>query len=64
MWSYPEPIPENPKIKDLVCFFNERVTLIVDGVEEPAPDTPWITSASGLGSGQPAATAGSGTADM
>ena len=26
-WSYPDPIPENPKIRDLVCFFNERVDL-------------------------------------
>ena len=25
MWSYPDPIPENPKIRDLFCFFNERV---------------------------------------
>ena len=24
-WSYPDPIPECPKIKDLMCFFNERV---------------------------------------
>ena len=32
-WSYPDPIPENPKIRDLVCFFNERVdALTVDGV--------------------------------
>lgn len=52
-WSYPEPIPENPKIRDLVCFFNERVTLIVDGVELPTPDTPWTSSATGLGSEQP-----------
>jgi uncharacterized protein (DUF427 family) len=40
-WSYPDPIPENPKIKDLVCFFNERVDLVVDGVALERPDTPW-----------------------
>lgn len=40
-WSYPDPIPENPKIKDLVCFFNERVDLTVDGVPQERPDTPW-----------------------
>jgi uncharacterized protein (DUF427 family) len=40
-WSYPDPIPENPKIKDLVCFFNERVDLTVDGVLQERPDTPW-----------------------
>ena len=40
-WSYPEPIPENPNIKDLVCFFNERVDLVVDGREEERPRTMW-----------------------
>jgi uncharacterized protein (DUF427 family) len=40
-WSYPDPIPENPKIRDLVAFFNERVDLIVDGVLQDRPDTPW-----------------------
>lgn len=40
-WSYPDPIPESPKIKDLVCFFNERVDLVVDGVLQERPDTPW-----------------------
>ncbi len=40
-WSYPDPIPENPKIRDLLCFFNERVDLVVDGrTLEPAV-TPW-----------------------
>jgi uncharacterized protein (DUF427 family) len=40
-WSYPDPIPENPRIKDLVCFFNEKVDLIVDGEPQPRPITPW-----------------------
>lgn len=40
-WSYPDPIPENPRIKDLVCFFNERVDLDVDGERLPRPVTPW-----------------------
>ena len=31
-WSYPDPIPENPKIRDLVCFYNERVDIFVDDV--------------------------------
>ena len=31
-WSYPDPIPENPKIRDLVCFYTEHVDLVVDGV--------------------------------
>jgi uncharacterized protein (DUF427 family) len=40
-WSYPDPIPENPKIKDLVCFFTERVDLLVDGVAQPRTVSPW-----------------------
>ena len=40
-WSYPDPIPEIPKIRDLVCFFNERVDLVVDGQVQERPDTPW-----------------------
>jgi uncharacterized protein (DUF427 family) len=41
VWGYPDPIPENPKIRGLVCFFNERVDLYVDGVFQPRPVTPW-----------------------
>jgi len=41
VWSYPDPIAENPKIKDLFCFFNERVDLVVDGVAQDRPMTPW-----------------------
>lgn len=40
-WSYPDPIPENPKIRDLICFFNERVDLVVDGSPAGRPQTPW-----------------------
>jgi len=40
-WSYPEPIPENPKIRDLLCFFNERVDLVVDGERLVRPESPW-----------------------
>jgi uncharacterized protein (DUF427 family) len=40
-WSYPDPIPENPKIRDLVSFYNERVDLVVDGVPVDRPDSPF-----------------------
>jgi uncharacterized protein (DUF427 family) len=40
-WSYPAPIPENPKIRDLVSFYNERVDLVVDGVPVDRPDSPF-----------------------
>src|SRR5947209_4829346 len=36
VWSYPEPIPECPKIKGLLSFFNEQVDEIrVDGKVVP-----------------------------
>jgi uncharacterized protein (DUF427 family) len=41
VWSYPDPIPECPKIRGLMCFFNERVDLYVDGELQPRPHTPW-----------------------
>ncbi len=41
-WSYPFPIPECPKIENLVCFYDERVDAIeVDGDSQPKPQTPW-----------------------
>ena len=40
-WSYPEPIPENPRIAGLVAFFNEKVDLTIDGERQPRPQTPW-----------------------
>lgn len=52
-WSYPEPIPENPKIKGLVCFFNERVDLVVDGIRQDRPDTPWARPPSATVDGVP-----------
>jgi uncharacterized protein (DUF427 family) len=41
VWSYPDPIPENPRIAGLLCFFNEKVDLIVDGERRERPVTPW-----------------------
>ena len=40
-WSYPDPIPENPKIRDLICFYNERVDIVVDGEPQERPVTPF-----------------------
>lgn len=40
-WSYPEPVPECPRIAGLVCFFNEHVDLVIDGVPQERPRTPW-----------------------
>jgi uncharacterized protein (DUF427 family) len=41
VWSYPDPIPENPKIRGLMCFFNEQVDLYIDGELQERPLTPW-----------------------
>jgi uncharacterized protein (DUF427 family) len=41
VWSYLEPIPECPKIKELICFYNEKVDIYVDGELQPRPQTPW-----------------------
>jgi uncharacterized protein (DUF427 family) len=41
VWSYPDPIPECPKIKGLLCFYNEKVDLYVDGELQERPQTYW-----------------------
>jgi len=40
-WTYLDPIPECPRVKGLVAFFNEKVDLIIDGERVPRPQTPW-----------------------
>jgi uncharacterized protein (DUF427 family) len=41
-WSYPFPIPELPKIENLICFYDENVdAVLVDGVTEEKPQTRW-----------------------
>jgi uncharacterized protein (DUF427 family) len=40
-WSYPAPLPEIPKIENLIAFYNERVDLIVDGTVQERPSTRW-----------------------
>jgi uncharacterized protein (DUF427 family) len=42
VWGYEVPIPECPKIEQLMCFFNERVDAIyVDGDLQEKPQTKW-----------------------
>jgi uncharacterized protein (DUF427 family) len=41
VWFYPEPIPEQPKLKGLLAFFNERVDIEVDGERVERPQTQW-----------------------
>jgi uncharacterized protein (DUF427 family) len=40
-WSYLDPIPQQPTIKGLVSFYNERVDLVVDGEKLARPLTPF-----------------------
>ncbi len=40
-WSYPDPIPENPRIRGLIAFYNERLDITVDGELVDRPRTPW-----------------------
>ena len=42
VWSYPDPLAEAPKLKNLLCFFNENVDdIFIDGVQEPKIKTQW-----------------------
>jgi uncharacterized protein (DUF427 family) len=38
-WSYAAPLPESQKIAGLVCFYDERVDIHVDGVLQERPVT-------------------------
>lgn len=40
-WTYESPLPDAGELTGLVCFFDERVDLTVDGVARPRPVTPW-----------------------
>jgi uncharacterized protein (DUF427 family) len=41
VWTYPEPTREAEPIRNLLCFFNEKVDVEVDGEREERPDTLW-----------------------
>jgi uncharacterized protein (DUF427 family) len=43
VWAYPTPIPEIPKIENLLCFYNEKVDLYVDEVLQERPVSPFST---------------------
>ncbi|MGI9600501.1 MAG: DUF427 domain-containing protein [Acidimicrobiales bacterium] len=38
-WGYRTPLPESEGIAGLVCFYNEKVDLTIDGVAEARPET-------------------------
>ena len=41
VWSYADPRPDVARVRDHLCFFNERVDLFVDGELQERPETPW-----------------------
>ena len=41
VWCYREPYDEVARIAGLVCFFNERVDLKLDGELQERPESPW-----------------------
>ncbi|MHB8589626.1 MAG: DUF427 domain-containing protein [Candidatus Dormibacteraceae bacterium] len=41
VWAYPRPIPEIPKIENLLCFYNEKVDVYLDGVLQERPVSPF-----------------------
>jgi uncharacterized protein (DUF427 family) len=40
-WTYHDPLREAAEVTDRIAFFNERVSLVVDGRELDRPITPW-----------------------
>jgi uncharacterized protein (DUF427 family) len=41
VWGYADPLPDAAQLRDLLCFFDERVDVVVDGVPRSRPVTPW-----------------------
>jgi uncharacterized protein (DUF427 family) len=37
VWSYESPIPDAERIAGLMCFYNHRVELTIDGRSQPGP---------------------------
>lgn len=47
VWSYPDPVPENPRIRGLMAFWSEKAEILVDGVPDTVP-SPWSADAAGV----------------
>jgi uncharacterized protein (DUF427 family) len=41
IWYYADPFPEVGRIKGLLCFFNEKVDIELDGELQERPESPW-----------------------
>jgi uncharacterized protein (DUF427 family) len=40
-WGYEDPLNDAVPVKDMVCFYNERVDIEIDGEREERPQTQW-----------------------
>lgn len=40
-WTYPAPLHDAAHVRDLVCQFDERVDVVLDGERRERPLTPW-----------------------
>jgi len=41
IWYYKYPIAESLAVAGLICFYNEKVEILIDGVKEEKPKTRW-----------------------
>nr|WP_090277042.1 DUF427 domain-containing protein [Mycolicibacterium komanii]CRL70924.1 acyl-CoA thioesterase [Mycolicibacterium komanii] len=40
-WTYRDPLPDGERVRDHICFFDERVDVTVDGLRQERPSTQW-----------------------
>jgi uncharacterized protein (DUF427 family) len=40
-WSYELPLNDATPVRSMLCFYNERVDIEVDGEPQPRPETQW-----------------------
>ena len=43
-WHYENPLEGMERIRNRICFFNERIDLLVDGELQEQPRTRWSTT--------------------
>lgn len=43
-WTYREPLHDGSPVRDHICFFDERVDVVVDGTKRERPVTQWSES--------------------
>jgi uncharacterized protein (DUF427 family) len=49
VWSYPDPEHDALPVRDMYCFFSEKVDIELDGVVVDRPQTPWSPRAEATG---------------